>query len=54
VGLARLVAIIDNENQDSIKLISSLGFTFEAMVRETPDKPELALFSLQSSAVNTP
>jgi [ribosomal protein S5]-alanine N-acetyltransferase len=54
VGLARLVAIIANENQDSVKLINSLGFSFETMVRETEEKPEVALFSLQTAAGNTP
>jgi [ribosomal protein S5]-alanine N-acetyltransferase len=54
VGLPRLVAIIDNDNQDSIKLINSLGFTFETMVRESAEKPELALFSLESAAPERP
>jgi RimJ/RimL family protein N-acetyltransferase len=46
LGLPRLVAIINSDNRDSVKLIATLGFTFEVMVRESEDKPELALFAL--------
>ena len=44
LGLKRLVAIINHDNHASIKLIGMLGFTFERMVREADEKPEVAMF----------
>ena len=47
-GLKRLVAIIDPENSDSVKLINNAGFAFETMVREATDNKELGLYALDT------
>jgi RimJ/RimL family protein N-acetyltransferase len=44
VGLRRLVAITDPDNQSSIRLLEKIGFTFERTVRMSRTEPELNLF----------
>lgn len=51
-GLKRLVAIIDLENSDSVKLINNAGFAFESMVREAADKKELGLYALDTAVAS--
>jgi len=46
IGLKRLVAVVDPENQPSIHLLEKLGMKFECMVRLSTDDIELKLFSM--------
>ncbi len=46
IGLKRLVAITDPENQGSIRVIEKLGLKFEKMVRLSEDDIELKLFAV--------
>ena len=45
IGLKRLVAITDPENQGSIRVLEKLGLKFEKMVRLSEDDIELKLFA---------
>jgi RimJ/RimL family protein N-acetyltransferase len=44
LGLKRLVAITNPDNQSSIRLLEKLGFQFDRMIRATTDGPEIRLF----------
>jgi ribosomal-protein-alanine N-acetyltransferase len=45
IGLKRLVAITDPENQGSIRLLEKIGLKYEKMVRLSEDDIELKLFA---------
>ena len=45
IGLKRLVAITDPENQGSIRLLEKIGLKYEKMVRLSDDDIELKLFA---------
>ncbi len=45
LGLRRVVAITDAENQSSIRLLEKLGFRYERMLRMPDDASELKLFA---------
>jgi RimJ/RimL family protein N-acetyltransferase len=45
-GLARIVALVVPDNRASIALLEQLGFSFERLVRFTPDR-ESRLFVLE-------
>lgn len=45
-GLKRLVAIVDPNNQSSIRLLEKAGFSFEKMFRLSADAIDLKLFSI--------
>jgi RimJ/RimL family protein N-acetyltransferase len=45
LGLKRLVAITNPDNQSSIRLLEKLGFQFDRMIRATADGPEIRLFT---------
>jgi RimJ/RimL family protein N-acetyltransferase len=45
IGLKRLVAITDPENQGSIRVLEKIGLKFEKMVRLSEDDIELKLFA---------
>jgi len=45
VGLKRLVAITDPENEGSIRVLEKIGLTYEKMVRLSEDDIELKLFA---------
>jgi RimJ/RimL family protein N-acetyltransferase len=47
IGLKRLVAVVDPENQPSIHLLEKLGMRFEKMVRLSSDDIELKLFAVK-------
>jgi RimJ/RimL family protein N-acetyltransferase len=49
LGLKRLVAITNPDNQSSIRLLEKLGFRFDRMIRATADGPELRLFVWDSA-----
>ncbi|HEY4572475.1 MAG TPA: GNAT family N-acetyltransferase [Thermoanaerobaculia bacterium] len=44
LGLKRIVAITNPENQSSIRLLEKLGLKFDRMIRATADGPEIRLF----------
>lgn len=46
IGLKRLVAVVDPENQPSIRLLERLGMKYERMVRLAMDDIELKLYSM--------
>ena len=41
LGIARIAAIVSPANEPSLRLLYSLGFLFERMVRMTEDEPEI-------------
>lgn len=45
LGLNRVVAIVNPQNQPSIRLLEKIGFRYEKMVRLTADSPEIKLFA---------
>ena len=47
IGLTRLVAIVDPENQGSIRVLEKLGMKFEKMIRLSVDDIELKLFAVE-------
>jgi len=47
VGLKRIVAIVDPQNQGSIRVLEKIGMQFEKMVRLSQDDIELKLFALE-------
>ena len=44
IGLNRIVAIVDPENEGSIRVLEKIGLKFERMVRLSEDDIELKLF----------
>lgn len=44
IGLKRLVAIVDPENEGSIRVLQKIGLNFEKMVKLSEDDIELKLF----------
>jgi len=46
IGLHRIVAITDPENEGSIRVLEKIGFRFEKMVRLSDDDIELKLFAV--------
>ena len=48
LGLKRMVAITNPDNQASIKLLEKLGLTYERMIRMSDDGPEIKLYALGS------
>lgn len=45
LGISRLVAITNPDNESSIKLLEKIGFRYERMIRLANDAPELKLFA---------
>jgi len=45
LGLNRVVAVVNPENQSSIRLLEKLGFQFEKTVRLSEDAAEIKLFA---------
>jgi RimJ/RimL family protein N-acetyltransferase len=50
IGLNRVVAIVDPDNQRSIALLTKLGLRFEDMRRLSADQPEVMLFGWNKPA----
>jgi len=44
LGMKRVVAITDPDNQSSIRLLEKMGFGFEKMIRLSEGAPEIKLF----------
>jgi RimJ/RimL family protein N-acetyltransferase len=44
IGLNRIVAIVDPENEGSIRVLEKIGLQFEKMVKLSEDDIELKLF----------
>lgn len=49
LGLKRVVAVVNAENQSSIRLLEKMGFEFERMVRLSEDASEIKLFAAQTA-----
>ena len=47
VGLERLLAIVDPDNQASIRVLEKAGFKYESMIRLSADDIELRLFAIE-------
>ena len=45
LGINRLVAITNPDNESSIKLLEKIGLRFERMIRLSEDASEIKLFS---------
>jgi RimJ/RimL family protein N-acetyltransferase len=50
LGLNRVVAVTNPDNQSSIRLLEKLGFEFERMVRLSEGAPEIKLFAREVQA----
>ena len=48
LGLTRLVAVTNPENDGSIRVLERLGLRFERMVRLTDEAPEVKLFAFDT------
>ena len=46
LGLKRVVAVTNADNQSSIRLLEKIGFAYEKMVRLSEDAPEIKLFAV--------
>jgi RimJ/RimL family protein N-acetyltransferase len=46
LGIKRLVAVTNTDNQSSIRLLERMGFRFEKMVRLSDGEPEIKLFGV--------
>ncbi|HXD29829.1 MAG TPA: GNAT family N-acetyltransferase [Pyrinomonadaceae bacterium] len=44
LGLQRLLAITNQDNVGSIKVLEKIGLKFDRMIRLTPDAPEIRLY----------
>jgi RimJ/RimL family protein N-acetyltransferase len=47
LGLERVAAITQVDNESSIRLLKKMGFAFEGLIRLTADTPEINLFALE-------
>jgi RimJ/RimL family protein N-acetyltransferase len=47
LGLERVAAITQVDNESSIRLLKKLGFAFEGFIRLSPGDPEINLFALE-------
>jgi RimJ/RimL family protein N-acetyltransferase len=47
LGLKRVVAVTNANNQSSVRLLEKMGFHYERMVRLAEDAPEIKLFAVQ-------
>lgn len=45
LGVKRVVAVVNPDNQSSIRLLEKIGFAFEQMVRLSPEAEEIKLFA---------
>jgi RimJ/RimL family protein N-acetyltransferase len=47
LGLKRVVAVTNSDNQSSIRLLEKMGFKYERMVRLSKEAPEIKLFAAE-------
>jgi len=47
LGLKRVLAVTNSDNQSSIRLLEKMGFKYERMVRLSQDAPEIKLFAAE-------
>jgi RimJ/RimL family protein N-acetyltransferase len=47
LGLKRVVAVTNSDNESSIRLLEKMGFKYERMVRLSEDAPEIKLFAAE-------
>jgi RimJ/RimL family protein N-acetyltransferase len=45
LGSKRVLAVVNSDNQSSIRLLGKLGFQYDRMVRLSDDAPEIKLFA---------
>lgn len=45
LGAKRVLAVVNADNQSSVRLLEKLGFHYEKMIRLADDAPEIKLFS---------
>jgi RimJ/RimL family protein N-acetyltransferase len=50
LGLKRVVAVTNANNQSSIRLLGKIGFQYERMVRLAEGAPEIKLFAVHAEA----
>jgi RimJ/RimL family protein N-acetyltransferase len=43
-GLKRVVAVVNPENESSIRLLQKMGFEYETMIKLSAEEPEIKLF----------
>lgn len=48
LALKRVVAIVNPQNQSSIRLLEKIGFQYKKMVRLSADAPEIKLFAFET------
>ncbi len=48
LGLKRVVAISNPDNEGSIKVLEKIGLTYERMIRLSDDAPEIRLYALNA------
>ena len=53
LNLKRIVAITSVDNDSSAKLLEKLGFSFERMIKLSPESPEIKLFGTATSVLST-
>jgi RimJ/RimL family protein N-acetyltransferase len=46
LGLKRVAAVTNSDNESSIRLLEKMGFQYERMVRLSEDAPEIKLFAV--------
>ena len=47
LGLKRVLAVTNSDNQSSIRLLEKMGFKYERMVRLSEEAPEIKLFAAE-------
>jgi RimJ/RimL family protein N-acetyltransferase len=47
LGAKRVLAVVNPDNQSSIRLLEKMGFQYERMVRLAEDAPEIKLFAAE-------
>ena len=51
LGLSRILAVVNADNQASARLLEKLGMRFERMVQVSDGEPALRLFSIRNGAI---
>jgi ribosomal-protein-alanine N-acetyltransferase len=54
LGLKRILAVVNPDNSQSIRLLEKIGFRFQRPIRLSADSPEVLLFSLNTTEPANP
>lgn len=54
LGLKRILAVVNPDNSNSIRLLEKLGFRFQRPIHLSEDSPEVMLFSLDTNDAENP